>query len=97
MSVLVGGPWEHDVFERLDYQVSWADWLVSGESVASVVWTTEDDVVQSDIELENNVSTFWIEANVGAAERDRAAYALVTTSQGRVFRGHTIFRLRDGR
>jgi hypothetical protein len=97
MSILVGGPWEHDVFERLDYQVSWADWLVSGESVASVDWTTEGGVVQSDVALEGSVSSFWIEVEEGAAQRDLAAYALVTTSQGRVFRGHTVFRVRDGR
>lgn len=51
---------EKDPSENLDYQVSWADWLATGESIVTSTWTVETGLTAGTTSASSTVATIWL-------------------------------------
>lgn len=49
-----------DPSELLDYQVSWADWLLSGETIATSTWTVASGLTEGVSSATTTVTTIWL-------------------------------------
>lgn len=67
---------------KLDYSISWADWLPAGDTIDTAVWTADEGVTLSDDSVTGSVATVWIEG--GTAGSGYLVTCTVTTDDGRI-------------
>lgn len=51
---------DKDPRARLDYTINWTDWLKSGESIASSVWSAATGVTIASTLVSGSKSTVWV-------------------------------------
>jgi hypothetical protein len=66
----------------LDYSVDWSDWLVLGDTIASVAWTVPPGITSISNTYSTNVATIWLAA--GTLGKVYTITCEVTTAAGRV-------------
>lgn len=67
----------------LDYAIDWSEWIASGDSLASAVWTVsgaDSAVVLSNDAVVGSVATVWVAG--GTAGRSYTLNCRVTTNAG---------------
>lgn len=71
-----------DVEALLDFGWNWADWLASGETIASKTVTVSDGITVDSLEDTDSTVTVWLTG--GTAGEKYEVACRITTSAGRI-------------
>ena len=63
----------------LDYNVDWTDWLESGDTIQTSVWTVEPGITQDSESETGQVATIWLSGGM-AGRSYRVTNQIVTTA-----------------
>lgn len=83
--MIVVGVFEKEASAKLDYAMSWAAYLATGDSVATGVWTASAGITVSSSpapSMTDNVATVWLEG--GTAGATYYIVCSITTVDGRI-------------
>lgn len=72
---------EKDANAILDYQLSWASWLPSGDTISTHSWTTAAGITLSTASNSTQVVTFWLSG--GTANQKYELVNRIVTASGR--------------
>lgn len=65
----------------LDFGIDWSDWLASGETISTSVWTVEAGIMEESNSHTDDVATIWLSG--GTAGNTYTLTNRITTSGGR--------------
>ena len=74
--------WEKSPGAKLDYSVSWVDWLESGETISNSAWTVPDGLTKVSDTDSGGVATVWLSG--GVLGTLYTVTNTITTSTGRI-------------
>lgn len=72
---------EKDANAILDYQISWANWLPSGDGISTATWTTASGITLSTASNTTQTVTFWLSG--GTANQKYELINRILTTIGR--------------
>lgn len=78
--------YEKDPSAVLDYSIDWSSWLPTGDTIASVTWSTSDAALVVEASpapsVASGIATAWLSGGVRGARY--TATCQVTTTAGRI-------------
>ena len=94
-------PFDPSSTTQLDYTVSWADWLATGDTVESAVWICSAGIEESTDPAKSNTTTTCTvfvkpTALIGAAGTTETLTCRVTTVGGRTDDRSMTLKVREG-
>jgi hypothetical protein len=67
---------------KLDYGFDWSEWLETGDTLATAVWTVPTGLVNEAEDLNDTIAAVWLSG--GTAGESYEVVCLVTTTEGRI-------------
>ena len=67
---------------NLDYSVDWSDWLVTGDNIASTLWTVPAGLTKGAESEADGICTIYLSG--GTAGSDYEVACRITTAAGRI-------------
>ena len=75
------GAYVKDPNAVLDYTVDWADWLASGETIATVTWTVETGLTKDSNTNTNTTATVWLSGGTDGTKYTVACKIVTSASR----------------
>jgi hypothetical protein len=77
----------------LDYGFNWSDWLQTGETIASAVWTVSSGITKTSQEESGSIAIIWLSGGTDGESYDVSCK--ITTSDGRTDERTMTIRIRN--
>lgn len=71
-----------DPDEKLDFVIDWSEWLATGETISTSVWTVATGITEESDSNTTTTATLWLSG--GTAGTDYTAANKITTSAARI-------------